>query len=169
MILEERPHYLTLFSIFIGDQQIPDWSESGFKAVTGISIYKMWCFNLILSFLVNIETKCHQLLHDGLEKLQARLNFSLWVAGFCCRAHGGDVDAVLGHVVSVGHHGYVDVCMDMRFSLKRESNFHWKKKHFSLFKDFRWFWWKSKRKYLISCWVVCEGWRSGRSWPRGCF
>lgn len=60
----------------------------------------------------SFHLKRYQLLHDGLKKLQRWLDFSLRIAGFCCRAHRGDVNPVCRHIVSARHHRYVDVCMN---------------------------------------------------------
>lgn len=62
--------------------------------------------------------KRHQLLHDGLQKLQRWLDFPLWIAGFFCRAHRGDVNSVCRHVMSARDHRYVDVCMDEGLKFK---------------------------------------------------
>lgn len=84
--------------------------------MTENGINTWWVFNILQA--ARLETReCHQLLHDGLQKLQAWLDFFLGVGGLCLRAHRGDVHPVCGHVVSVGHHRYVDVCMDNRSGL----------------------------------------------------
>lgn len=66
----------------------------------------------------SFDLKHYQLLHDGLQKLQRWLDFSLWIAGFFCRAHRGDVNSVCRHIVSARHHRYVDVCMDEGLKFK---------------------------------------------------
>lgn len=91
--------------------------------------FRLKCNCNILQTAKLETSKRHQLLHDGLEKLQPWLNFLLWIAGFCCSAHCGDVHPVCGHIVSIGHYRYEDVCMDKRGFLwiisQRWSTFHW--------------------------------------------
>lgn len=56
--------------------------------------------------------RINQLLHDGLQKVQAWLDLLLWVGGLHHGAQCGDINTFSSHIVRVGHDRYVNICMN---------------------------------------------------------
>lgn len=115
-ILQTFQRKMFSFSVFLPDsffhhrlEQAGD-GQRQIWVVTG-NICQCWVFTFLEQWDERLDER-HQLLHDGLQKIQAWLDFLLRVGGFYHRAHSGDVHPVGSHIVRVGHHRYVNICMD---------------------------------------------------------